>query len=215
MKNMIRKDFSLAVMPYNYIFLLFGAMLMIPDYPLYVAFFYATLSLYLMFKTGNENGDVMFTALLPVRKCDIVRGRCATVAILELAQVLLSVPFAVLRMVLYKGSPIENSLFTEPNVAFFGITLVMLAIFNALFLPRFYKDGRTVKFLVPCIVTFVFILFAECFAIVPQTAKYIDAIDKASQIKQLPVLLGGMAVYAGGMLLTCRRCEKLFEKVDL
>lgn len=215
MKNLLRKEFRLAVLPYNYISLLFAVLLLIPNYPLYVIFFYPTIGFFQIFANGRANNDVMFTALLPVRKSDIVRARCMTIAIFEILQIAASVPFAFLRNLLFAGTPIEKSVFTEPNVAFFGITFVMYALFNAIFIPGFYKTGYKPRFLWPSISIFSFVLAAETLAFIPATAKYIDAVDFASQLRQLPVLLGGIAVFVIGMLLTCRRSIKYFEKVDL
>ena len=42
--------------------------------------------------TGRENRDIEFTALLPVRKTDLVRARVFTVMLMQLAQLVIAVP---------------------------------------------------------------------------------------------------------------------------
>ena len=215
MMNLLRKEFKLSVMAFNYISFLFVVMMLIPNYPLYVLFFYPTIGFYQIFANGRTNNDILFTSLLPVRKGDIVRARCLTIAILEVIEIALAVPFAFLRSMLYAGTPIEKSVFTEPNVAFFGIAFVMYALFNAMFIPAFYKTGYKIKYLWPCLGFFFFTLVAESLAFIPATAGYIDAVDKAGQLAQLPVLIGGIVLFVTINALVCRCSVKNFEKVNL
>ena len=215
MMNLLRKEFKLSLMAFNYISFLFVIMMLIPNYPLYVSFFYPVIGFYQIFANGRANNDILFTSLLPVRKGDIVRARCLTIEILEVIQILLSVPFAYLRSMLYAGTPIEKSVFTEPNVAFFGIAFVLYALFNAMFIPAFYKTGYKVKFLWPCIGFFLMTVVAESLAFIPATAGYIDAVDKAGQLAQLPVLIGGIALFIVINAIVCRCSIKNFEKVSL
>ena len=65
-----------------------AALLLVPSYPYYVSFFYLTLGIFLTFKTNRAENDIFYSALLPVRKGDVVRARVLTVALLELANIL-------------------------------------------------------------------------------------------------------------------------------
>ena len=80
MKALIGKDLRLCLHPMCYLAPLFVLMLLIPSYPCYVAFFYTTLAVFFLFLSGRENGDVLFTALLPADKTRLVRARTVTVA---------------------------------------------------------------------------------------------------------------------------------------
>ena len=215
MKNLIRKELKLVVQPINYIFLLFGAMVLIPNYPYLVSFFYPTLGIFLMMMTTRENDDLVFSAMLPVRKSDVVRARFITVALIEIANILATIPFVLLRGVLYKGSEVAESFFLMPNAAFFGLAFIVFAAFNASFLPKFFKNGYDLRFLIPAIVVFLVINFAEVLGFVPVVRDYIRATDLSGQLAQLPVLLGGIAVFALELVLDCRRSIKYFEKVNL
>jgi len=48
MKNMLYKEFKLALHPTSIIFLSLSAMVLIPNYPYYVTFFYVMLGVYFM-----------------------------------------------------------------------------------------------------------------------------------------------------------------------
>ena len=92
MKELLFKEFKLAMHPTSYLFLAVGALLLIPAYIYYVAFIYTCLSIFFLFLIARENKDILFTVSLPVRKRDAVKARCLMVAIIELAQTLLAVP---------------------------------------------------------------------------------------------------------------------------
>ena len=215
MKKLIRKELKLVVQPINYIFLLFGAMVLIPNYPYLVSFFYPVLGIFLMMMTTRENNDLVFSALLPVRKSDAVRARFITIGLIEIANIIATVPFAVLRGIIYKGTEVADNFFLMPNVAFFGFAFIVYAAFNRSFLPKFFKNGYDLRFLIPAIVVFLVINIVEGLGFVPVVRDYIRATDMAGQLAQIPVLLGGMAVFALEMVLDCRRSIKYFEKVNL
>ena len=79
------KDLRLAAHPMMYVFALFGVMLIIPNYPYTVVFFYGLLGIFFTFLNGRENKDVYYCAVLPVTKRDQVRARAWLVVAVELA----------------------------------------------------------------------------------------------------------------------------------
>ena len=80
------KDLRLAAHPMMYVFALFGAMLIIPNYPYTVVFFYGLLGIFFTFLNGRENKDVYYCAVLPVTKRDQVRARAWLVVAVELTE---------------------------------------------------------------------------------------------------------------------------------
>ena len=90
------KDLRLAAHPMMYVFALFGVMLIIPNYPYTVVFFYGLLGIFFTFLNGRENKDVYYCAVLPVTKRDQVRARAWLVVAVELAELVIAVPFAFL-----------------------------------------------------------------------------------------------------------------------
>ncbi|MEG2624491.1 MAG: ABC-2 transporter permease, partial [Clostridia bacterium] len=95
MKNLFYKECRLAAHPTSILFLLLSAMLLIPNYPYLVVFFYTSLAIFFVCLAGRENHDIFYTLSLPVAKRDIVRARFAFSVVLQLAQILIAVPFAV------------------------------------------------------------------------------------------------------------------------
>lgn len=216
MKHLLYKELRLAKHPTMFLFLLFSAMLLIPSYPYYVAFIYTCLSVFFVFLQGRENNDLSFTALLPVRKRDIVRARCLLVVLMQLAQVLVSLPCAIVGA---RINPLGgNAAGIEANAAFFGLVLVMYALFNLLFLPAFYRTGYRVgrAFLFAGAAVLVYIVAAELLVqCVPALKASLDTFGPATRETRLFVLLLGAGLYAAGSLLACRLSERRFARVDL
>ena len=164
MKNLLYKEFRLAIHPTVYIFFLLTALLLVPSYPYYVSFFYLMLGVFLTFKTNRAENDIFYSALLPVRKGDVVRARVLTVALLELANIVIAIPFAVISAKINPAG--GNNAGIEPNVAFFGLSFLMYGGFNLIFFPVFYKTGRSEgkAFLWGGVFTFLYIIVAESLA---------------------------------------------------
>ncbi len=217
MKNLLYKEFRLAIHPSVYLFFLLSALLLVPSYPYYVSFFYLMLGVFLTFKTNRAENDIFYSALLPVRKGDVVRARVLAVAILELVNLLIAVPFAILSVKINPAG--GNNAGIEPNVAFFGLSFLMYGGFNFIFFPIFYKTGRSEgkAFLWSGVFTLLYIAVAESLAqyIPSPVSAYLDTAEKAAQLRQLPVLLGGIVLWAVLTLLSAKRSAERFEKVDL
>ena len=215
MTDLLRKEFVLFTHPTSWMFLCFGAMLLIPGYPMYVVFFWATLGLFYACLSARENNDLYYTLLLPVRKRDAVRARGLYFALMELLQLLACIPFAILRGVLRIG---PNAAGMDVNLALFGLALLLMGLFNLLFLPRLYKNPAAVgkPFLIVTSFVFVYIVAAEacCFA-VPFFRDVLDTPDPQHLGAKLIVLLGGAAAFVLLTVLGVRRAEKIFEQVDL
>ena len=60
MRNLLRHELKLVVHPTNWIFLALSAMLLIPNYPYYVVFFYGCLGFLFTFTDARENQDLLF-----------------------------------------------------------------------------------------------------------------------------------------------------------
>ena len=133
------KDLRLAAHPMMYVFALFGVMLLIPSYPYTVVFFYGLLGIFFTFLNGRENKDVYYCAVLPVTKREQVRARTWMVVAVELTELVLAVPFAILSVHINPNG--TNLAGIDANVALFGAVLLIFGVFNAVFLPAFYKTA--------------------------------------------------------------------------
>ena len=215
MTKLLKKEFILFTHPTSWMFLAFGAMMLIPGYPMYVPFFWVTLGLFYACLSARENNDLYYTLLLPVRKRDTVRARGLYFALMELLQLLACVPFAILRCVLKIG---PNNAGMDVNLALFGLALALMGFFNLLFLPRLYRNPAAIgkPFLVVTVWVFVYILVAEaCCFVVPFFRDTLDTPDPQYLGVKLLVLLCGAAAFVLLTGLGVREAERIFEKVDL
>ena len=179
MTALLYKQFRLVCHPMTPIFCLFGVMVLIPNYPYTVIFFYVTLGLFFTFLNMREQKDIYYSALLPVPKQDNLVG-------------------------------------LDPNAALLAAGFLLYAVFNAVFLPSFYKNGYKVgvSYLKACVVMAVLMLVCEALPHFPALG-WLDDLDWAAQLRQLPLLIGSILLYAGGAALTFRASARAYEKVDL
>ena len=66
--TLFKKEWKLVMMPVPLLFLLLSGLVLIPNYPYYVTFFYTTLGIFLMMHSARENRDLYYMALLPITK---------------------------------------------------------------------------------------------------------------------------------------------------
>lgn len=215
MAKLLKKEIRLAMHPTAPMFLALSAMLLIPNYPYYVVFFYTGLAVFFTCVTGRENNDVFYTALLPVAKKDVVKGRFTLVVLLQLAQVVVAIPFAALRQSL----PLPgNQVGMDANLALFGLSLAMLGLFNLVFLGGYYKNVKQVgkPFVWACVAVFVYIALAEaCAHALPFFRDKLDTPDPQYLLEKGMVLLAGAIVYAVLTLWVYHKSVRRFEAQDL
>ena len=75
MKALLFKDYKLCLHPTIFIYLAMVLMLLIPSYPYLVSCFFVCNAIFFIFQSSRENGDPMYTAMLPVSKAQTVRAR--------------------------------------------------------------------------------------------------------------------------------------------
>lgn len=219
MKALRYKEWTLAMSPVPFFFLALSALLLIPSYPYYVTFFYHSLGIFLFFQSCRENRDVYYMCLLPVTKREMVRARVQTVMQLQLLQIAACLPFMLIRA---QYAESLNAVGIEANTSFLGLSLLLLGTFNLTFLPLHYKNGYDLgkPFLLAAIVEFLLIALLETaehvlLAVWPQSARLFESYTFADQLRQLPLLLAGAALWLLMSAAACRVSIRRFEKVDL
>ena len=214
MWKLLRKDFVLTMHPVTPFFLLLSAMVLIPNYPYSVVFFYTGLSLFFTCLAGRENRDIPYTLFLPVRRRDVVAARMAFAVCLQLAQLALAGLLGVLSQRLYPG----NVAGLEPNLAFLGWGLMLYALFNAVFFGVYYRNVERVgwSFLASSVVVFAGVA-AEVISTyaVPFVREVLDTKDPAFLPQKLAVLLLGVLLYLLSLALTYRSAARHFERQDV
>ena len=213
MFKLIFKEMRLAAHPTLFAFMLLGALIIIPSYPYCIVFLFGCLGPFISFYYARETNDAFYTATLPLQKRDVVKGKCLMVVISQIGMLLISVPFAILRLYIL---PNGNPLGMEANVLFYAFGLLYFAVFNMIFLTSYYKTAYKVgkAFLLGIIPAFIVGIAMEALAYIPAT-KWLDSTDPALMVGQLPLLGIGLALYIGSILIAHQISALRFERVDL
>lgn len=214
MKNLVYKEFRLALHPTALIFLALSALLLIPNYPYYVTFFYTALGIFFVCLTGRENHDIEYSAALPVRKRDLVSARFTLVIVLELLQMLIALPFAIIR----SGFDMPgNQAGMDANIALFGLSFIMLGIFNLVFFLRYYRNpdkvGSSFAWSSSCMGVYMCLVEA-CTFFVPLFME-LDTPDPVNLMPKLVVLGVGVVVFVAFTAIAWKRAACEFEALDL
>lgn len=214
MRSLLYKEIRLALHPASVMFLALSAMLLIPNYPYEVVFFYSALGVFFTCQNGREYRDIDYCMTLPIGKREIVKARFATVICIQGLQLLLAVPFALIR----RAFVLPNEAGMDAGIALFAEGFMMMGAFNIAFFPRYYsapeKVGRA--FAVGSTVVGVLICaFVACTLTVPWCRDVLDTTDGSNLPDKLSVLAGGAVVYAALTAAAYHISVKRFEPLDL
>lgn len=215
MIRLLKKEIKLAMHPTAPAFLLLSAMLLIPNYPYYVVFFYTSLAVFFTCLSGRENQDVLFTLLLPVKRADLVKARFLFVMLLETAQMLTAAVFAVLRNTLI---PAPNAAGMDANLTLFAMALVMMGIFHIVFFPMYYRNVQHVgkAFVAGSTAVFAFIILAEAAVhAIPFVRDVLDTPDPAFMGIKGVVMGIGFFLYLALTAGAYRRAKAFFARQSL
>ena len=129
MSALLRKEMRLSSLLLTWLFTGFGAMTMIPGYPILCGAFFITLGIYQSFQSAREANDILYSALLPVAKKDVVKGKYQLVMMVELCGFTLMAVLTLLRMTVFKDSSIyrQNALMNA-NPFYLGAALFVFGL---------------------------------------------------------------------------------------
>lgn len=227
MKKLLYKEFKLCMHPMIPLFGLFVFMLLIPNYIYQIPFFFTTNALFYSFQQSVLNNDLLFTALLPVPKRDSVKSKYFFVCIIELAMLLLYVPMMFLNRFAVST---PNSAGVDASVTLIAAGFVLFSVFNAVFMPSFYKTGYKAgkSFLKSTIAVFIWIFASEGFFIASSSlsdkvpffgwvASRLDCFPASMNAlaAQLTALGASALVFIAVTYFSYKRSVKNYEKVDL
>lgn len=213
MFNLLYKELRLAAHPNLFIFTALGGLVIVPAYPYGMVFLFGCLAPFITFMYGRETNDIYYTALLPVKKSDTVKAKFLLVILAQMTQLLITLPFAFLRVHLL---PDGNVAGIEANVAYYGFGFITYAVFNYIFLTYFFKSAHKVgnAFLLAIIPATLVVLVMEVIVHFPRFA-WLDSVESSELVRQLPILLIGIVVYIFTNFLAYKVSVKRFERVDL
>ena len=216
MKKLLKKEMTLSASPLSYWFLAFAAMTMIPGYPILISGFFLCLGIFYSFQFGREANDVLYTALLPCRKGDVVRAKYAFVCLIQGTGWALSAVLTAVRMTVLSGAEVYiNNQMLAATPAYLGCLLLIFSAFNGIFLGGFFKNAYRLgaPFLGFAVTAFVIVAAAEALIHVPG----LESLNRISggSPAQWGMLLVGLIVYARVTAFSCHRSEGRFEALDL
>lgn len=215
MKHLVYKEFKLAAHPTNYIFLSFAFMLLIPNYPYLVSFFYTTLGIFFMCLSSRENHDLEYGLNLPVRKRDLVSARFIAVGIFELLTIVATIPFAVLRCgVLNVGA---NQAGSMPSYAFYGCAFLYFGIFNILFFTNYFKRPEKIgkSFAISSVVGFLIVVLDVVLSHVPVVKDVFVTTDATHVVAKTIILIFGVVAGVALTAIAHKISVNYFENYDL
>ena len=215
MKALLYKEWALALHPTVFIFWALSLMLLIPNYPYYVVFFYTCLGIFFVCLTGRETHDITYTVSQPVRKKDVVSARVLTVVLIQLIQMVLAVPIAFLRAALKIGA---NEAGMDANLSLFGISLILLGVFNFIFFTRYYRAPDRVgsAFAWGCTGFWGGMIVAEgCTLAIPAVRGTLDTPDPQFLGIKLAVLALGLVLYTALTAAALKKAQRSFVALDL
>lgn len=217
MKNILKKELTLSASILSYLFILFGLMFFIPGYPILCGVFFVTLGIFQSFQSAREANDIVFSALLPVAKKDVVKGKYMFSCFIELCSILLMAIATMIRMTVLEDAVIyRNNAMMNANLFALGMALFIFGLFNLIFISGFfktaYKFGK--PFVTHIIVTFVMIGISEALHHIPGLEAVNDFGFQHFGLQVGLFALGAMAYIALTVLSYQYACRN-FETIDL
>jgi len=217
MSNILSKEMKLSASVLSYFFIAFGFMFFIPGYPILCGAFFVTLGIFQSFQNAREANDIVFSALLPIAKKDVVKGKFLFSCFIELCSFVLMTAAVILRMTILSESPVyRNNALMNANPFALGMALLIFGLFNFVFIGGFfktaYKFGK--PFLVHILVTFLTIGIGEALHHFPGL-EILNAFGFDQLILQLGLLGIGALCYVLLTVLSYKRACEHFEVIDL
>lgn len=214
-RDLVYKEFRLVVPPSYLGYAALSVFLLIPHYPMILGVAYFTLALFIALSEANANKDHVFTISLPIARNQVVLAKLATVMTVELVLLLSAIPLAVVAGVL---RPDGNLVGMDGNYAFFGMVLTSFALFNAIFLPGYFRTGWRIG-RPGVIATIAFWLSYGAFELVvnlvPDVKAVVDTLDPGAVPRQLLILAAGSLLYIASALYSYKRSVANFDRVSL
>ena len=215
MKNIIYKELKLVIIPATYFMVFLAALLVIPNYPYIVGMSYCFLALFISFSTVQTNKDNEFTASLPVPRKNIVLAKHISFVFVELLQMLVAVPFALISILLVNKN--GNLVGLDANFTFFGIMFLLFGIVNITVVPWFFKTGYKIG--IPFVIAiFIYLILYVAIELAIQLTPLKNVLDGTlpQYVSYRLIVLGvGIAAYCALTFAAYKKSVKNFERVNL
>jgi len=216
MNPLLNKEMRLSANILSYIFIVFGLLTFLPGYPILCGAFFVTLGIFQSFQSAREANDIVYSALLPIAKKDVVKGKYQFSVMIELAAFLVMAIITVIRMTVLADAEVyhQNALMNA-NPFFLGMALVIFGLFNMVFIGGFFKTAYKLSPFVTYIISaFVAIGIAEALHHVPGLES-VNAFGFDDIVLQLCLFIGGAIIFLILTYLSYRKSCANFERIDL
>ena len=217
MANILYKEFRLAALPLTYFFIAAALLAFVPGYPILLGAFFVTLGIFYSFQIMRENGDIAYSMLLPIAKSDVVKGKFAFTAAIELCGFVIMTAVTLVRMTWLSDAAVYTSnALMGANLTFLGYALTLFGVFNLVFVGGFFKTAYYYgkPFVFYSIAAFVIITAAESLRYFPNT-ETLYSLSFDGVIPQAVFLICGAVLGIGLTVLAVRLSVTRFGKTDL
>ena len=207
MKALLRKEMRLTALKLTYIFIVFALLTVCPGYPILLAVFFITLGIFQTFQSAREANDIVYSALLPVPKTDVVKGKFIFTVFIEMCGFVVMLILTLVRMTAWKdATPYVKNALMNANFVFLAFMIFLGGFFKTA-----YKLG---KYFVIYIVAILFVIgIAESLHHIPGLEAVNAGFDAAGL--QVAALVIGVVLFAGLTLISYKKSCSNFEKIDL
>lgn len=216
MKNYLYKEFRLAIPLPLFLFTVLGMLTMIPKYPIFIGAFYSLIAIFISYSIQKDNRDIEFSLTLPITRKAIVQSKILIIIMLQILSLCFSAIGAIIANLII--SPAGNIVGSDPNIAFFGMSLIAFAVFNLIFIPWFFKTGYKINLpIFVAILAFVvcFAVYEAIVAVIPSLSKVLDTLDAQYFGYQSILLAVGIIVYSTTIFACYKLSVKNLEKVNI
>jgi len=215
MKALMYKEFRLAWSPWLGLYLLFPLWLLFPFFPSFLPAVMLFMAVGSLSGVDKTNQDLAFTSLLPAPRAGVVLVRTLNIVTLQGVMLIVS---GLIAVVGYGLKPSGTLVGMNANLACFGLIFIMLAVFNVIFLPGWYK--RAYRLGPPLLgASVVSLVFASVVSTlmwrVPWLAERFNDRGLGHLGYQALLLAVGVVIYCAGTLGAYRKAVANFDKVDL
>ena len=192
-------------------------MTLLPSYPILCGALFICLGIFYSFQSAREQGDLLYTLLLPLGRRDVVFSKYLFACFYHALSWVLMLLFMLLRLLVLDYLPAYyNNVMMPANPAFLGFTLLIYAAFNVLFLNGFFRTARTIgrPFLYFLVAALALMALGEGLHHVPALS-LLGQTGTEALVFQILVCAVSLAVYLLATLWSFRDSVRRFEMLEL
>lgn len=216
MNALLRKEMRLSAHILSYIFIVFAFMTLVPGYPILCGAFFITLGIFQSFQSAREANDIVYSALLPIAKHDVVKGKYQFSIMIEMCGFTIMAIMTIIRMTVFADVEVyTHNALMNANLFFLGMALVVFGLFNMVFIGGFFKTAYKLSpFVTYIIAVFVVIGIAEALHHIPGLES-VNAFGFDDIALQMCLLIAGAVIFSVMTFVSYRKSCSNFEIIDL